>query len=44
MTAISDYLTAKSLLPLVGTVILGSDSHGTHGDILLSWQILAITD
>jgi hypothetical protein len=33
---LTDCLTAKLLLTLGSTVILGSESHGTHGHILLS--------
>jgi hypothetical protein len=31
-----DWLTAKLLLALAGTVILGSESHGTHDHTTLS--------
>jgi hypothetical protein len=36
LCSLTDCLTAKLLLALASTVILGSESHGTHYHILLS--------
>jgi hypothetical protein len=35
----TDSLTAKLLLALASTVILGSESHGTHGPKFIIWRL-----